>query len=270
MDDIKVGSIVRAVRIRKGLRQSDVAELAGVAQSVVSAMERGLAEELTFRSARRVAAALGVRLPFAPRWKGAELSTLLDERHAALVREAVARLAAEGWTSWVEVTFAFGREAGSVDIIGWKSDPRALLVLEVKSELTDLQDAFAAVDRKRRLAMPIARQLRLSPLLIGTMFVFPEESQMRRAVERNAVLFDRMYPTRGVQVRRWLSRPVKDLRGLWFLPIIGVRNAKRVRVQRKAKRRYLARTVAGQSSVEPTCPVSAPARTQSHTPSRPG
>jgi len=42
---------------------------------------------------RRVAGAVGVSLPLAPRWRGAELAKLLDEKHAAMVREVVARLA---------------------------------------------------------------------------------------------------------------------------------------------------------------------------------
>jgi len=38
VDDVQVGSVIRAVRIRRGLRQSDVADVAGVSQAIVSAV----------------------------------------------------------------------------------------------------------------------------------------------------------------------------------------------------------------------------------------
>jgi transcriptional regulator with XRE-family HTH domain len=58
MDDLRVGAIVRAVRRRRGLRQADVARLAGVAQSTVSEIERGRLEPLCLRTIRNVCSAL--------------------------------------------------------------------------------------------------------------------------------------------------------------------------------------------------------------------
>jgi transcriptional regulator with XRE-family HTH domain len=63
MDDIRVGMVIRAVRIRRGLRQIDVAVAAGVSQAVVSTVERGDIERTSLRLVRRVASAMGVWLP---------------------------------------------------------------------------------------------------------------------------------------------------------------------------------------------------------------
>jgi transcriptional regulator with XRE-family HTH domain len=233
MDDIRVGLVIRAIRIRRGLRQADLAELAGISAALVSLVERGKLEDSSVKAVRRIASALGIRLPFEPRWRGAELATLLDERHAEIVRSVVARLIHAGWTASAEVTFAIGRESGSIDILAWLEARRALLLVEVKSELADLQDLLAAFDRKRRLAPAIVRDLGLRPLLIGTIIVFPDETRARRAVERNAVVLDRRYPARALEIRRWLARPERDLGGIWFLPISTGGSAGRKRVRRK-------------------------------------
>jgi transcriptional regulator with XRE-family HTH domain len=258
MDDVRVGSIIRAVRIRRRLRQSDVADAACVSRALVSIVERGGLEELSLRSIRRVAAAVGVRLQFDPRWRGAELVKLLDERHAAIVAQVVRRLIDVGWTATAEVTFAFGRESGAVDVLGWRADSRAMLLVEVKSEIADLQDLLATFDRKRRLASAIARDRNLRPLLIGSVIGLPEETQARNAVERNRQILDQTYPARTLQVRRWLRQPERDIRGIWFLPIgntVGAKRraggSKRVRRRREPDARTTpsvrARDLAGES-----------------------
>jgi transcriptional regulator with XRE-family HTH domain len=135
------------------MRQSDVATAAGVSQALVSQIERGELENSSLKLIRRVAIAVGVSVPLEPRWRGAELPRLLDARHAAIVREVVLRLAAAGWETLPEHTFSIEGERGSVDVLGWLPARRALLVVEVKSEIADLQDTLSTMDRKRRLAL---------------------------------------------------------------------------------------------------------------------
>lgn len=229
MEDIKVGLVVRAVRLRRGWRQADLASAAGVSRQLVSVVERGCLEDLSLRSIRRVTAALGVRLPFDPRWRGADLATLLDERHAAISREVASRLTGLGWQVTAEVTFAIGRESGAIDILGWQPDRRALLVGEVKSEVADLQDLLATFDRKRRLAMTIARERGMRPLVVGAVILLPEENRVRNTMERYRPVIDPGYPARTLEVRRWLRDPDRDLRGLWFLPVASTSSTKRHR-----------------------------------------
>jgi transcriptional regulator with XRE-family HTH domain len=230
MDDAQVGSVIRAVRIRRGLRQSDVAAAAGVSQAVVSSIENGGLEGTSLRLIRRVATAVGVSLPLAPRWRGAELPKLLDERHATIVREVVARLAAQGWVPLPEHTFNFRGERGSVDVLACQPVFRCVLVVEVKPKIDDLQDLLSTLDRKRRLAPILARELGWKALLIGAVLVLPEEHQARRSVEVNRAVFDAALPARTLDVRRWLARPDRDVRGIWFLPIFAPGSAKRRRV----------------------------------------
>jgi transcriptional regulator with XRE-family HTH domain len=229
MNDLQVGLVIRAVRIRRGLRQVDVAIAAGVSQAMVSQVERGGLEDASLRLVRRVALTVGVSLPLEPRWRGAELAKLLDERHADLVRELVARLGACGWEALPEHTFAIAGERGSIDVLAWLPRLRALVVVEVKSEISDMQDTLATFDRKRRLAPAIARALGWRPLFIGAVLALPDDTRSRNVIARHAPVFDRACPARGLEVRRWLREPDRDLRGIWFLLINARGNPKRHR-----------------------------------------
>lgn len=217
MDDVQVGAVFRAVRLRRGLSQSDVAAVAGLSTSTVSLLERGALEEATLRIIRRVAAAVGVSLPFRPQWRGADLAKLLDERHARICSGVAARLAALGWIAHPEFTFNYRGERGSIDILAWYPGTRTLLVIEVKTAIVDLQDLFSVMNMKLRLAPMLASSLGWRPSSVASVLVVPDESWARRAVRAFGPLFDAALPARTVAIRRWIANPTGALRGVWFL-----------------------------------------------------
>ena len=227
MDDMQVGSVIRAVRIRRGMSQAQVAAAARVSQATVSIIECGAFERAALRLVRRVAAALGISLNLAPRWRGAEMAKLLDEKHALMVREVVRRLVALGWQVLPEHSFNVWGEQGSIDILAWHPATRALLNVEVKTRLVDLQDLLSKMDRKRRLAPTLARELGWRPLVIGSVLVLPEETWARNAVDRFGPVFSAALPARTAAIRHWLRSPDQDLRGIWFLLNITPGNATR-------------------------------------------
>jgi transcriptional regulator with XRE-family HTH domain len=252
MNDAQVGSVFRAVRIRRGQTQALVAESAGVSRAVVSMLERGSLEATSLRLVRRVAGALGVSVALEPHWRGAELAKLLDENHAVMVRAVVARLTAAGWEAVPERTFNVWGEKGSVDVLAWNPDYAALLTVEVKTRLADMQDLLSTIDRKRRLAPTLARNFNWKPRLVGTVLVFPGETWARNAVARFEPLFAATLPKRTIEVRRWLKRPAGDMGGIWFLlnDIPGGANQRRrasmrVRPRKSVPRSPMPRSAAG-------------------------
>ena len=90
MDDQRVGAAFRAVRIRRGWRQQDLAARARVSAAGVSLIERGHLERVSPRAFRRVAAALEIRVITTLRLPHGELDRLLNQGHAAL-HEGTAR-----------------------------------------------------------------------------------------------------------------------------------------------------------------------------------
>lgn len=207
----------RAVRIRRGLTQEDVGQMASVSQSTVSLVERGRFERLSFDNVRRVASALDVSLSFDAHWRGVEGVKLLDGRHAALVRLALEKIRAAGWEVWPEKTFSIWGERGSIDVLAWHARKGALLAVEVKTRLPDLQDLLSTMDRKRRLLPAIAKTEGWKPLTFGSVLVLPEETWARNRLREFSAVFDAALPARTVQVRKWLAEPSGDLRGVWIL-----------------------------------------------------
>lgn len=69
MDDLRVGAAIRAIRLRRGWRQKDVAAAAGVYRSMVSRIERGHLDEHTLEALRSVAGTLDIRIDVVPSWR---------------------------------------------------------------------------------------------------------------------------------------------------------------------------------------------------------
>jgi transcriptional regulator with XRE-family HTH domain len=239
MDDVQLGSAIRLVRIRQGWTQSQLAARVDVSRSIVSLIERGRAEETTLATLRSVAAGVGMSVTFAPRWRGADLARLLDHAHAALVGAVVERVSAAGWTVRPEHTFSIWGERGSIDVMAWLPAARALLTVECKTSLPDLQDVLSTMDRKRRLAPEIARLEGWDPAVVASVLVLPDSTWARNRVRHSGSVFDAALPARTVDVRCWIGAPSGSLRGIWFLPDDTVTSAMRGRggLMRVASRR---------------------------------
>jgi transcriptional regulator with XRE-family HTH domain len=169
VDDLAVGRMIRAVRVRRGWRQSDLADAAGVSQTTVSRLERGNLDAVPIATLRAVAGALDVRATVELRGSGADLDRLLAAGHSAM-HEELARLFAglPDWVSLPEVTFAIYGERGAIDVLAWHEPTRSLLVIELKTELVDIQDTVGTLDRKVRLAVTIARERGWDPLTVSS------------------------------------------------------------------------------------------------------
>ena len=212
--DLEVGRIVRMLRRRRGWRQEDCARRAGLHRSTWSLLERGLLEGMTLDTIRRCLAVLEVRLDLRPRWRGAELSRLLDQAHASLQVAWVQRLGRRGWQTWIERSYSVYGERGRVDILGYHPKTRTLLVVEIKSELADAQSLLGSLDVKVRLAPSIARGMGLPAVdRVVPMIAFADSMTTRRRVARLAELFS-SFETRGPKALAWLRSPAAGTRGL--------------------------------------------------------
>jgi transcriptional regulator with XRE-family HTH domain len=196
VDDQRIGALARAIRRRLGWRQVDVAERAGVSQTLYSLFERGHLGLLTVQAVRTICTALEIRLDLVPRWRGGDVDRLVDERHA-LIAEAAVRETRRwaGWQARAEVTFSFYGERGSIDVFAWNEAARAVLIEEIKSDLTAIEGTLRPLAIKRRLAADIAeRELGWRPRAIGVVLILPEGSHVRRRVADHAATSIRRCP----------------------------------------------------------------------------
>lgn len=218
MDDLAVGRVFRELRLRLQWRQQDVARRAGISDTTYSRIERGGLERTTLETLRRVAAVLEVRLVLEPRWRGAALDRLVSRRHAAMT-EIVARILTDpGWQVRPEVSFSEWGERGVVDLVAWDVVHRAVLLVELKTELVDVNDLLAVCDRRRRLAEAIVRPFGWEPLVVGQWVVVAASRTNERRVAEHRTAIRAALPADGRSIGGWLSRPAAPASALWFLP----------------------------------------------------
>jgi transcriptional regulator with XRE-family HTH domain len=218
VDDLSIGRSIRAVRIKRGWRQADLAAASGVSQQTVSRIETGELDGLPLATLRRATSKLGIRLTIEARWQGAELDRLLAGRHSAM-HDHMARLfeSLPGWTAVPEVTFSIYGERGAVDILAWHEASRTLLVIELKTEIVDVQETAGTLDRKVRLAARIAAERGWQPAVVASWLVVAEGSTNRRRVAAHRAMLRAALPTDGRSVPGWLRNPRGSIAALSFL-----------------------------------------------------
>lgn len=126
----------------------------------------------------------------------------------------MARLTAAGWQILPEESFNERGERGSVDVLAWLPEPRALLIVEIKTEIVDLQDMLHSLNVKRRVVPGVvSASLGTRPMSIASVVVLPSHSTHRRAVAEHSALLHAALPARTCEINQWLARPVGPLRG---------------------------------------------------------
>jgi transcriptional regulator with XRE-family HTH domain len=218
MDDHRLGTAVRSVRIRRGWRQCDLAAAARVSPSTVSRIERGRLGALQLETVRRVAAAIDIRVDVLARWRAGDLDRLLNARHSALHESVAAwfRHAIPGWTLSPEVSFSIFGERGVIDILAWDAIRRVLLVIELKTDVADANELVGTFDRKMRLARQIGRERGLDPEIVsGWVIVAPGRTNRARVAAHGAMLRG-AFPMDGRGIQGWLHDPGSAVSALSF------------------------------------------------------
>jgi hypothetical protein len=133
--------------------------------------------------------------------------------------ETVARMLMDaGWEVRPEVSFSHYGERGVVDLVAWHAASRTLLLVELKTELVDINDMLAVTDRRRRLAANIAEPFGWLPAAVASWVVVAESRTNRRRLEQHRSAIRSAFPLDGRSVAGWLKRPHHPHFALWFLP----------------------------------------------------
>ena len=219
MDDHRIGRALRSLRLRAGLRQVDLAERAQVSQALVSAIENGGCRTVTLGTLRAVFRAVGAGFDGNVLWRGPAIDRLIDSRHAALTGGSATRLVHLGWEVLPEVSYSEFGERESIDLLAGRVDLRAVVVEEVKTDLTRLEETLRKLDEKARLVHEKIGHDRFGwrPAVVGRILVLPDTDRARRQVQASAAVLDRALPSRGSAVRAWLREPVGPMAGILFV-----------------------------------------------------
>jgi transcriptional regulator with XRE-family HTH domain len=205
----QLGARFRAVRIRRGWRQVDVGRKVGLDASVISRIERGHIERVQLGTILSVARALDIQVTLTVRSRGADLDRLISGRHAAL-HESVARWFDAELPDWIlapEVSFSIYGERGIIDIVAWHPGHRALVVIELKTDIVDVNELIGQMDQRRRLARQIAKEQDWDPLTISTWVIVANGRTNRARLAAHRVLLRNAFPLDGRSIRSWLRKP---------------------------------------------------------------
>ena len=110
-----------------------------------------------------------------------------------------------------EVSFSIYGERGVIDILAWHPGRRALLVIELKTDLVDIKnELLGTFDRKRRLAARMAADEWIEGPVDRLRMAgrSARERTNRRRVVAHEVMLRGALPDDAVMLRRWLRDPV--------------------------------------------------------------
>lgn len=170
--------------------------------------------------------------------RGADLPRLLDDEHAAIVNALAEAFRAAGCQIELEASFNLWGERGRIDLFARAPRPAAVLfVIEVKTELADLQDLLGTMSVKTRLAPEVARQLGWDGGRVVAVLAVADTARNRAVVKGHPGLL-------GQLSRRWFRGRVPEATSpgvlLWVPPRAAGRRlwlAGRRRAGRRAGRR---------------------------------
>ncbi len=214
----QLGARFRAVRVRRGWRQLDVARKAGFDASLISRIERGHLERVQLGTILSVARVLDIQVTLTARSRGADLDRLVSGRHAGL-HESVARWFAEelpDWTLEPEVSFSIYGERGITDILAWHAGYRALVIIELKTDIVDVNELIGRMDQRRRLAMEIAAGRGWHPLTVSMWVIVAEGRANRARLAAHKAVLRNAFPLDGRSIRGWLRSPDRPIAAMSF------------------------------------------------------
>jgi hypothetical protein len=207
-----------------------------MSRALIGKHEGGCIEETTVGSLRRHAEALGLRVEITLTGRGGQLARMTDEEHAAIVELIAKNLVAQGWMVEPEASFNHFGERGRFDLLAYHAATGILLIVEVKTELTDLQEMFGSLNVKERLAARVAEERGWNVSSVSTLLAIAATPSGRKIVEQHSTLFSsHVVVSNKVAFAADPQRPRRAL--LWILPQAGGRKAWRAGRRRVRKRR---------------------------------
>lgn len=225
------------LRVRHRLTQAALALRAGVSRRAVATLEGGGAGRLPLDSIAAILATVGARADIRVLWNGPELDRLLDGAHSAVAAQVKTRLEKWGWVVRVEVSYSRYGERGRIDLLAYHLATGLLLVVEVKTDLVDVQNLLGTLDVKARLATHVAPSFGWRVRTVVPAVVFIEDRAIRDRLAALETLFDR-YELRGRTALTWLRNPSPGPGGiLWFTALPSSQRGLRTHGQRVYPRR---------------------------------
>ena len=113
-----------------------------------------------------------------------------------------------------EVSFNIWGERRVIDLLLWHPGRRALLIIELKTELVDHGELLATMDRRRRLGSAIANERGWDPDTVSVWVVVARSRTTERRMAAHRTVLRSVFPDDARRLRTWLRDPVGVVRGM--------------------------------------------------------
>lgn len=90
------------------------------------------------------------------------------------------------------------------------------MVIELKTDLADMNELVGTFDRKRRLARKVAMDRGWDPVTVSAWLIVVGSRTNRRRVAAHEAMLRAALPDDGRAILRWLRDPVRPIDGLSF------------------------------------------------------
>ena len=120
----------------------------------------------------------------------------------------------EGWVFSPEVSFSIYGERGVIDILAFHEPSGSPLVIELKTDIVDVNELIGTMDRKRRLAPEIARARGWEPLSVSSWVIVERVRTNQRRIQAQQGVLRAAFPAGGRSMWSWLRAPSGELAAL--------------------------------------------------------
>jgi transcriptional regulator with XRE-family HTH domain len=221
-----LGRTVRDVRVSLRWSQSELAQRSGVSHSRISRIERGIISNLRIAVIDRLFVTLGVRY-----WVGTETPNVVrppaDQVHARCSAYSARRLVGHGLQVEREVEVGGDRSRGWIDVLAFDARSRALLVIEIKTEIHDIGAIERSINWYRRESLHVARRFGWRPAHVHSALLVLQSRVNDDRIGSTPEVFTTAFPGRAPELRALIDgsgHPTEDR----FLAMIDPRSRRSV------------------------------------------
>lgn len=204
MEKRTVTRMLRALRKQCRWTQRQLATRLEMSQQRLSDLENGGLDGCSVDLLERWSSSLNATLVLDLRIVG--LRPLTDRRHAQIQNSLAETLRRDGWVVDVEPSFNHYGDRGRIDLLAYHPGRRVLLVVEIKTEVRDVQDLIGKLDVKQRIARQLAAERGWDVAAVVPAIVLREDRTIRRRIADHPALFAR-FRLRARAARAWLKAP---------------------------------------------------------------
>jgi transcriptional regulator with XRE-family HTH domain len=191
-----IGAAVRDGRRRLGLTQRDLAGLAGVPQSTISRLERGLPTGVSLERVGRLLDRLETRLVASarpPLVVGGPSER--DAVHSRVLDYVERRLIRLGFETAREVPIGGNRVRGWLDLLAWRARDRVVVLGEIKGDIDDVGAFERQIAWYEREAWAASRELGWRPSRVVVLGAVLSSGHNADVVRAHADALRRRFPT---------------------------------------------------------------------------